>query len=1148
MQNRPWEQNRPLTWWETLLEEHIELDPAKTDKPMEFAKAYDVIAGRIAGFDECDKANAGLAEVHRLIHSSSHKTRALCFSGGGIRSATFNLGLLQGLAKKEWLDQFDYLSTVSGGGYMGAWLSAWVHRLGGIHQVQTELRRTTRARPDSTRSMGFESNEDQPTLTLEPSEVNYLREYSNYLTPRLGWFTGDTWMLIATYIRNLLLNWTVLIPIAVGLVAFVWAGYFAFCTLAVWLTEQEKLSPDAWRIIEQPGPTLVSWLHLALLLFGIGAAIPLLPNFAAVRDSKKDKNKSQIEVDAHRRAGRLRPIWFVILPVTLSACLLPASSYAWKPVPQSGYSLSTMFPTMLYAWAILALAVTVVTAVVLKTQSSHRLGKPAPGSIGWFKIYGLYFIACAVSSFVGFVVMAYLFELRDQHTVLFFWLLPPVRLMQVYLFFTVIVGGLSEVTSPDLEESREWWSRLMGLLLLSAVAYLAVVGLLLVAPRYLFFNGVRDAYATPTLSVSLLAGIGAVMAGKSTFTGAISTVARNRMQSMVQILPALLAAVFLVAATLVAAKVTTWMIVYVGYGDSTQWAYEQLFSHTINEFNPIHNLGVALAIGGTGLLLGILMAWPINVNRFSLHNIYRMRLVRAYLGASRGEDREAEAFTGFDGKDNLPMHFLRRSRYFAEADLFTGTTMEQDLKRLCLFLVDEQVKGDDQKHAPKANPVAARMRTHAASPLCDPAKSHAVFDYLEKESSEGVAKIVLDTFNAALDDIELINHAGSDLSDAAWHASEQSVSDGQTYMVNRLVIEHAVSQFSGQPLAGARAAKPLHVVNAALNLVAGKKLAWQERKARSFTFTPLRCGFDYGYRPTSLYADGLSLGGAMTISGAAASPNMGYHSSPIVTALMTLFNVRLGAWLGNPAVPSDQDRLTPAQSAALNAKPRLWSSGIRARPAYRLASPRFSFQPLIDEFFGRTTEDSQHVYLSDGGHFENLGLYEMVRRRCSVIILSDASCDPGTRLADLGNAIRKIRIDLGIRVEMMRVNLKATQETDATVEHCTVGQIRYSDVDGPDADDGRFIYIKPTLKGAEPVDIYHYSRENNAFPHETTADQWFAEAQFESYRRLGELSADDIFNALKAVPQPALERTIHALDKLIQARRRTRSDPVGRGR
>src|SRR5205807_2018364 len=133
-------------------------------------------------------------------------------------------------------------------------------------------------------------------------------------------------------------------------------------------------------------------------------------------------------------------------------------------------------------------------------------------------------------------------------------------------------------------------------------------------------------------------------------------------------------------------------------------------------------------------------------------------------------------------------------------------------------------------------------------------------------------------------------------------------------------------------------------------------------------------------------ADGISLGTAMAISGAAASPNMGYHSSPLLTFLMTFFNARLGWWLANPGYPGEG----------------LWSE----------RGPRSALLSLFAEAAGETDDENQYIYLSDGGHFENLALYEMVLRRCMTIVVVDAGADPEYQFEDLANAIRKIRVDL----------------------------------------------------------------------------------------------------------------------------------------
>src|SRR5262249_8375080 len=141
------------------------------------------------------------------VHELKDQRAALCISGGGIRSATFSLGVLQGLARCGLLNKFHYLSTVSGGGYIGSWLSAWIHRdKDGLASVAEQLARPSEtARPNP-----------------EPIEIQNLRSYSNYLPPQLGLFSADSWTLVGTYLRNLLLNWSVIIPLLGAFLALPW--------------------------------------------------------------------------------------------------------------------------------------------------------------------------------------------------------------------------------------------------------------------------------------------------------------------------------------------------------------------------------------------------------------------------------------------------------------------------------------------------------------------------------------------------------------------------------------------------------------------------------------------------------------------------------------------------------------------------------------------------------------------------------------------------------------------------------------------------------------------------------------------------------------------------------------------------------------
>jgi hypothetical protein len=301
--------------------------------------------------------------------------------------------------------------------------------------------------------------------------------------------------------------------------------------------------------------------------------------------------------------------------------------------------------------------------------------------------------------------------------------------------------------------------------------------------------------------------------------------------------------------------------------------------------------------------------------------------------------------------------------------------------------------------------------------------------------------------------------------------------------------------------------RPLHVINITLNLVGGRNLAWQQRKAESFTVTPLHSGCErIGYRRSELYGgergpaggDGISLGTALTISGAAASPNSGYHSSPVATFLMALFNLRLGAWLGNP--------------------------GEHGNETFRNRAPRFAAWRLLEETFGLTTDEKPYVFLSDGGHFDNLGIYEMVLRRCRIIVVSDAGCDPKCELEDLGNALRKIRIDLGVPIDFENFSIYS-RESKKSGKRWAIGRIRYSAIDNgnPDEQDGVLVYLKPAVygDGKDPIDVFNYAAASISFPHETTADQWFSESQFESYRILGRYTVEDTINELATIAPQA---------------------------
>ena len=284
-------------------------------------------------------------------------------------------------------------------------------------------------------------------------------------------------------------------------------------------------------------------------------------------------------------------------------------------------------------------------------------------------------------------------------------------------------------------------------------------------------------------------------------------------------------------------------------------------------------------------------------------------------------------------------------------------------------------------------------------------------------------------------------------------------------------------------------AGPYHLINTALNM-RGKR----GRNADFFTFSRRHIGGALtGYCRTEEIEelrDGLNLGTAMAISGAAAAPNMGTSTIAPLRFIMAMVNVRLNYWLPNPRWVRD-------------------ASFIRRNIAQYVS--RVGPEYLFREMFGDLDETSWNVNLSDGGHIDNLGLYELLRRECRLIIASDAECDEKLRFKALATAIRLARIDLGIATEIE--GLRAIRNGE---QHYATGTIKYKG-----GRIGKLIYLKSSPVGPgpdTPAYVWYYGKEHRAFPHESTADQFFSEEQFECYRALGYEIAETLWQRGAAAP------------------------------
>ena len=218
----------------------------------------------------------------------------------------------------------------------------------------------------------------------------------------------------------------------------------------------------------------------------------------------------------------------------------------------------------------------------------------------------------------------------------------------------------------------------------------------------------------------------------------------------------------------------------------------------------------------------------------------------------------------------------------------------------------------------------------------------------------------------------------------------------------------------------------------------------------------------------------LDLGTAMAISGAAAAPQMGQATIRPLALLLALLNVRMAYWLPNPGRARDASWLT---------RLRMW----------RGAGPHF----LLAEAMGSASHKRSHILVSDGGHIENLGVYALLQRRCKVILVVDGEQDQGRHCPSLLRVIRYARVDMGIEIDIDLSPIEVGE--DGYSDRCwAAGTIHYGD-----GATGTLVYMKSTLTGSESVEIKDFNRRFPAFPHDSTADQFFDPERFEMYRLLG---------------------------------------------
>jgi hypothetical protein len=313
---------------------------------------------------------------------------------------------------------------------------------------------------------------------------------------------------------------------------------------------------------------------------------------------------------------------------------------------------------------------------------------------------------------------------------------------------------------------------------------------------------------------------------------------------------------------------------------------------------------------------------------------------------------------------------------------------------------------------------------------------------------------------------------------------------------------------------------PYPLINTCLNLQAptGDDKFKGSKASDYFLLSPMYCGSKLtAYVPTKAYWDykRMTLPAAVTISAAAVNPGLGIYSNRLLSALMTIFNFRLGFWISNPLI---------------------------LKTSYAIVWwPLYFFKELL----GRIGTNNKMVNLSDGGHIENLGVYELLRRECRLIISVDAGEDKAYKFFDLNNLLIRARNELGYEIrfregEQPEEVIFPKPSSVYSQKRFAVADILQHWVDEKKLDPktgketshitnfdeprkvGTFVYVKSSVTAptGKPVlfedkdplryGTYKYKIYHPDFPHESTGDQFFDPIQWEAYYQLGQFIAADV--------------------------------------
>jgi hypothetical protein len=956
----------------------------------------------------------------------------LALSGGGIRSATFSLGVLQELNERNLLGSFDYLSTVSGGGYIGAWWSALLSR--------SQLPPSTGSAADDYTTSTVQIAPGTlfpPRRTARPTResrtLQHLRLHSNYLIPNLGLLTWDTWRAISVIGRNLVLTWLVLLPFVLGAITV---------TQLYFLITARPLVTDGNTV---SSATFTAWWS---------AASPILTGMLSA-------------------IGALTFVWL------RSQGQRRARANASPGMPKLGW------------WVSLAMMVTLLL-VYLRSDN----GFTAPTANAW----------------------------RDEPEFSVAFFLALAALLLLWRHLTTRSG---RIVDHDLRRNNVSIVQQLFVMALAAVAVLLVaggLGHLLVGSTVAAAQSWAARAGGAASVIATLAGAGWTAFRKAGIGGGESSMMTRIVMRVTPglLVVALCAALATLSRDLIlkshASPLLFYGLVAVSfYGVALAWVYAAYETNwTALCENPWRARAAATLMGvAAGMVVYIadapFLGTELRFTPMALAIVAIYTLARR-LGAVLATDDEQPAYT--DRRGRLVVEAITLGLFAAGIaigralvpviePLLPSVAVPAARAGVIGLIVTAMLATLTWRYGSGQRRKGLYLLLYAAT-VSLLWVAHARADWsatraplIDAFALLGATATWILAFGWATDPNNLALHAfykarlvrcylGA--SNALRHVRESLIDD--SVHGDDVTLAEMKNTDRGAPY---------HIVNATLNLAGDQTLGSLQRQAAPFVFSRDFCGSPHpagGFRPTRGYMGGaLTLGTAVAISGAAASPEMGSQTpSGAMSMLMTLFNVRLGFWAPNPG-----------------------------GAAWRSRQARFWAFYTLREFLARTGERASYVFLSDGGHFDNTGVYSLIARGCRVIVAVDCGADPNRIFEDYGNLIRRCRIDFGAEIAAEVADLRELDPDRLARASYLVGAVTYSsdhlaDIGDPTPDrtDGYIVVIKPSLIGHEPLDVRQYRASYPIFPQQPTTDQFFDEAQFESYRRLGICGADSAITALSS--------------------------------